>query len=211
MTEHNVLVSGKVCPAPLVDFGLLMWHNCHALHDQGAGPFFYLSKLEGSSEARLWREIFLWSEAELGLPRGTVKACVLIENVLATFEMEDILWELREHSAGLNCGVWDYSASFVSTFGARPEFVLPDRSKYVNMNQVQGDNSLLKSRAASHNHCSAVPLLLPAPAGVHCQGPGRPGHRRHGGQHGHRGGGGGGRHQGQEAGDRGRGGRVPHL
>ena len=136
MTEHNVLVSGKVCPAPLVDFGLLMWHNCHALHDQGAGPFFYLSKLEGGAEARLWREIFLWSEAELGLPRGTVKACVLIENVLATFQMEDILWELREHSAGLNCGVWDYSASFVSTFGERPEFVLPDRSKYVNMNQV---------------------------------------------------------------------------
>ena len=136
MTEHNVLVSGKVCPAPLVDFGLLMWHNCHALHDQGAGPFFYLSKLEGSAEARLWREIFLWSEAELGLPRGTVKACVLIENVLATFQMEDILWELREHSAGLNCGVWDYSASFVSTFGERPEFVLPDRSKYVNMDQV---------------------------------------------------------------------------
>ena len=74
MTEHNVLVSGKVCPGPLVDFGLLMWHNCHALHAQGAGPFFYLSKLEGSSEARLWREIFLWSEAELGLPRGTIKA-----------------------------------------------------------------------------------------------------------------------------------------
>ena len=74
MTEHNVLVSGKVCPAPLVDFGLLMWHNCHALHAQGAGPFFYLSKLEGSSEARLWREVFLWSEAELGLPQGTIKA-----------------------------------------------------------------------------------------------------------------------------------------
>ena len=143
MTEHNVLVSGKVCPATLVDFGLLMWHNSHALHSQGAGPFFYLSKLEGGAEARLWREIFLWSEAELGLPRGTIKACVLIENVLATFEMEDILWELREHSAGLNCGVWDYSASFVSTFGSRPEFVLPDRSKYVNMNQVHRDHSLI--------------------------------------------------------------------
>ena len=136
MTEHNVLVSGQASPAPLVDFGLLMVHNGLALHDQGAGPFFYLSKLEGSAEARLWREIFLWTEAELGLPRGTVKACVLIENVLATFEMEDILWELREHSAGLNCGVWDYSASFVTTFGERPEFVLPDRSKYVNMDQV---------------------------------------------------------------------------
>ena len=208
MTEYNVLVSGRVCPAPLVDFGLLMWHNCHALHAKGAGPFFYLSKLEGAAEAGLWRQIFLWSEAELGLPRGTVKACVLIENVLATFEMEEILWELREHSAGLNCGVWDYSASFVSKFGARPEFMLPDRSKYVNMSKVSSLHFVGKTLLPS---MTVVPLLLQTPAGGHSSGPGRPGHRRHGGQHRDRDREGGGRHQGQEAGDRGRGGRFPHL
>ena len=93
------------------------------------------SKLENSSEAALWREIFLWTERQLGLRLGTIKACVLIENVLATFQLEEILWELRDHSAGLNCGVWDYSASFVAKFGRRAQFVLPDRSKYVNMDR----------------------------------------------------------------------------
>ena len=93
----------------------------------------FFSKLENSSEAALWREIFVWTEKQLGLRRGTIKACVLIENVLATFQLEEILWELRDHSAGLNCGVWDYSASFVAKFGRRRRFVLPDRSKYVNM------------------------------------------------------------------------------
>ena len=90
-------------------------------------------QLETAEEAGLWRRVFLWAEAELGLGRGSVRACVLIENVLATFQMEEILWELRDHSAGLNCGVWDYSASFVAKFGRRKSFVLPDRSKYVNM------------------------------------------------------------------------------
>ena len=93
----------------------------------------FFSKLENSSEAALWREIFVWTEKQLGLRRGTFKACVLIENVLATFQLEEILWELRDHSAGLNCGVWDYSASFVAKFGRRRKFVLPDRSKYVSM------------------------------------------------------------------------------
>ena len=93
------------------------------------------SKLENSSEAALWREIFVWTEKQLGLRLGTIKACVLIENVLATFQLEEILWELRDHSAGLNCGVWDYSASFVAKFGRRSQFVLPDRSKYVNMDR----------------------------------------------------------------------------
>lgn len=89
--------------------------------------------METCEEAALWRKIFIWTEKQLGLTVGTIKACVLIENVLATFQMEEILWELRDHSAGLNCGVWDYSASFVAKFGERKNFVLPDRSKYVNM------------------------------------------------------------------------------
>ena len=94
-------MSGQVSPAPLVDFGLLMFHNAQKLFQAGSGPYFYLSKLESAEEAALWRKIFLWTETKLGLPRGSVKACVLIENVLATFEMDEILWELREHSAGL--------------------------------------------------------------------------------------------------------------
>jgi len=135
MTEHSILVDGKEAPGPLVDFGLLMYHNARLMHEAGSGPFFYLSKLEGSNEANLWNKIFVWAQEQLGLPIGTVKACVLIENVFASFEMEEILWELRDHSAGLNCGIWDYSASFINKFGHRTDFLLPDRSKYVSMDR----------------------------------------------------------------------------
>ncbi|KAM8732891.1 malate synthase-like isoform 2-T2 [Acanthopagrus schlegelii] len=113
MVEHNMMVEGREAPAPLFDFGLLMFHCGSTLFENNSGPFFYLSKL--------------------GLPLGCIKATVLIENVLAAFEMEEILYELRDHSAGLNCGIWDYSASFVNKFGHRQAFLLPDRSKYVNM------------------------------------------------------------------------------
>lgn len=133
MVEHNMLVKGREVPGPLFDFGLLMFHNAKLLLENQSGPFFYLSKVESYLEARLWNQIFLWTEDRLGLPVGSIKATVLIECVLATFEMEEILYELREHSAGLNCGIWDYSASFVNKFGHRAEFLLPDRSKYVNM------------------------------------------------------------------------------
>ena len=111
MIEHNIMVDGKETPGPLIDFGLLMFHNAKLMQEAGSGPFFYLSKLEGSKEAKFWNRIFVWTQKQLGLPIGTVKACVLIENVFASFEMEEILWELRNHSAGLNCGIWDYSAS----------------------------------------------------------------------------------------------------
>lgn len=88
--------------------------------EQGLGPFYYLSKIERASEAKLWNEIFTWSEAKLGLDHGIIKASVLIENILASFEAEDILYELREHSFGLNCGIWDYAASLISKFGKTP-------------------------------------------------------------------------------------------
>ncbi|ELU08087.1 hypothetical protein CAPTEDRAFT_90017, partial [Capitella teleta] len=140
MTEFNMMVNGKAVPGPLFDFGMLMYHNAKKLLSHQSGPFFYLSKashantsLEGFLEARVWNSIFKWAQNKLGLPLGSVKACVLIENVLASFEMEEILYELKEHSVGLNCGIWDYSASFVNKFGHRSEFVLPDRSKYVSM------------------------------------------------------------------------------
>ncbi|XP_017547504.1 malate synthase-like [Pygocentrus nattereri] len=133
MVEHNMMVHGQEIPGPLFDFGLLMFHNAKLLLESQSGPFFYLSKVESHLEAKLWNQIFLWTEYKLDLPVGSVKATVLIECVLASFEMEEILYELREHSAGLNCGIWDYSASFVNKLGHRADFLLPDRSKYVNM------------------------------------------------------------------------------
>lgn len=133
MVEHNMMVNGREVPGPLFDFGLLMFHNAKLLLQNQSGPFFYLSKVESYMEARLWSQIFFWTEKKLGLPAGSIKATVLIECVLASFEMEEILYELKEHSAGLNCGIWDYSASFVNKFGHRADFLLPDRSKYVDM------------------------------------------------------------------------------
>ncbi|XP_075902782.1 malate synthase-like [Nelusetta ayraudi] len=133
MVEHNMMVEGKQAPGPLFDFGLLVFHCGRTLFANNSGPFFYLSKVENRLEAKLWNKIFVWTQQKLGLPLGSIKATVLIENVLAAFEMEEILFELREHSAGLNCGIWDYSASFVNKFGHRQAFLLPDRSKYVNM------------------------------------------------------------------------------
>ncbi|XP_029296846.1 malate synthase-like [Cottoperca gobio] len=133
MVEHNMMVEGKEAPGPLFDFGILMFHCGETLLQNKSGPFFYLSKVESFMEARLWNKIFVWTQQKLGLPQGSIKATVLIENVLAAFEMEEILYELREHSAGLNCGIWDYSASFINKFGPRRAFLLPDRSKYVNM------------------------------------------------------------------------------
>uniref|UniRef100_A0A4W6E218 malate synthase n=1 Tax=Lates calcarifer TaxID=8187 RepID=A0A4W6E218_LATCA len=133
MVEHNMMVEGKEAPGPLFDFGLLMFHCGKTLFENKSGPYFYLSKVESFMEARLWNKIFVWTQQKLGLPLGSIKATVLIENILAAFEMEEILYELRDHSAGLNCGIWDYSASFVNKFGHRRAFLLPDRSKYVNM------------------------------------------------------------------------------
>lgn len=133
MLERHLLVDGKEVPGAVFDFGLLMFHCAHILAANQSGPFFYLSKVEGAFEARLWNQMFVWAQDALRIPRGTVKACVLIENILSSFEMEEILYELREHSLGLNCGIWDYAASIIAKFGDRKEFVLPDRNKYVNM------------------------------------------------------------------------------
>lgn len=135
MIEHNILIDGKEAIGPLVDFGILMYHIGKKLYEEKCGPYFYLSKLEGSSEAKLWNEIFVWTQKKLELPQGTIKACVLIENILSTFELEEILYALREHSLGLNCGIWDYCASIIAKFGRHKEYLLPDRNKYVNMDQ----------------------------------------------------------------------------
>ena len=122
------------CPASLFDFGLYFFHNAKALLARGTGPYFYLPKLESHLEARLWNDVFVCAQEALGLPRGTIRATVLIETMPAAFEMDEILYELREHSAGLNCGRWDYIFSFIKKFRNDPTFVLPDRAQ-VTMDQ----------------------------------------------------------------------------
>lgn len=129
LPEKHVQYAGRPIPAALLDFGLFLFHNAHELLARGSGPYFYLPKLESHLEARLWNDVFLFAQATLGLPRGTIRATVLIETILAAFEMEEILWELKEHSVGLNCGRWDYIFSMIKCFRADPEFVMPDRAQ----------------------------------------------------------------------------------
>jgi malate synthase len=127
LTEKHVLVDGKPVSASLFDFGLYMFHCAERLLDAGSGPYFYLPKLESHLEARLWNDVFVHAQEALGIPGRRIRATVLIETILAAFEMEEILYELREHSAGLNAGRWDYMFSVIKKFRDRPEFVLPDR------------------------------------------------------------------------------------
>jgi malate synthase len=128
LPERHLLVDGEPVSASLFDFGLYLFHNGQRLLDRGTGPYLYLPKLESHLEARLWNDVFTHSEDELGLPSGAIKATVLIETILAAFEMDEILWELREHASGLNAGRWDYMFSVIKKFRDRPEFVLPDRN-----------------------------------------------------------------------------------
>jgi malate synthase len=125
--EKHMLVDGEQVPGGLFDFGLYFFHNAQTLLDNGSGPYFYLPKMESHLEARLWNDAFNLAQDELGLPRGTIKATVLIETILATFEMHEILYELREHSAGLNCGRWDYIFSYIKKF-REEDMLLPDRN-----------------------------------------------------------------------------------
>jgi malate synthase len=127
--EKHILVHGSPVSASLVDFGFYFFHNARELLARGSGPYFYLPKLESYLEARLWNDVFNASQDALGLPRGTIRATVLIETILAAFEMEEILYELRDHAAGLNAGRWDYLFSVIKNFRDRPEFVLPDRGQ----------------------------------------------------------------------------------
>jgi malate synthase len=129
LNEKHVLVDGKPISASLFDFGLYFFHNAKKLIENGTGPYFYLPKLESHLEARLWNDVFCMAQDELSIPRGTIKATVLIENILAAFEMEEILYELRDHSAGLNAGRWDYIFSIIRKFRNRPDFLLPNRSQ----------------------------------------------------------------------------------
>src|SRR5438067_10606446 len=127
LLEKHLLVDGKPVSASLFDFALYFFHNAKELIRRGTGPYFYLPKMESHLEARLWNDVFVRAQRELGIPVGTIRATVLIETILAAFEMDEILWELRDHSSGLNCGRWDYIFSFIKKFRAHPRFCLPDR------------------------------------------------------------------------------------
>jgi malate synthase len=129
LNERHVLIDGQPISASLFDFGLFFFHNAKKLIVNGSGPYLYLPKLESHLEARLWNDVFVMAQDELGIPRGTIKVTVLIETILAAFEMDEILYELREHIAGLNAGRWDYIFSIIKKFRKHPQFLLPDRAQ----------------------------------------------------------------------------------
>jgi len=129
LSERHLEVDGRPISASLFDFGLFFFHNAGELRARGTAPYFYLPKLEHYLEARLWNDVFRGSEEALGIPNGTVRATVLIETLPAAFQMDEILYELREHSAGLNCGRWDYLFSFIKQYQDDPRVVFPDRAR----------------------------------------------------------------------------------
>jgi malate synthase len=129
LPERHLEVGGEPVSGSLFDFGLYAFRNARELLERGFGPWFYLPKLQSHLEARLWNDVFTFAEERLGIPQGSIKATVLVETIWAAFEMDEILYELRDHSAGLNAGRWDYQFSVIKTFRTRPEFVLPDRNE----------------------------------------------------------------------------------
>ena len=129
LPEKHMTVDGVPMSGSLFDFGLYFFHNAKELLARGSGPYFYLPKMESHLEARLWNDVFVHAQDALGVPQKSIKATVLIETILATFEMDEILWELRDHSAGLNCGRWDYIFSFIKKFREQEWSVLPDRAQ----------------------------------------------------------------------------------
>jgi malate synthase len=143
LDEKHMVIDGKAAPGGLFDFGLFLFHNAKNQLANGTGPYFYLPKLEGHLEARLWNDVFIAAQDLLGIPRGTIKATVLIETILAAFEMHEILWELREHSSGLNCGRWDYIFSCIKRFRSYPDRVFPDRAQVTMTTHFMHSYSLL--------------------------------------------------------------------
>ena len=129
LVEKHVLVDGQPISASIFDFGLYFFHNAAELLQRGSGPYYYLAKLENHIEARLWNDVFNKAQDDLSIPRGSIRATVLIETILAAFEMEEILYELREHGVSLNAGRWDYTFSVIKKFSSRPDFVLPERAQ----------------------------------------------------------------------------------
>ncbi len=156
LLEKHVLVDGDPVSAGIFDFALYMFHNAKTLLDKGSGPYFYLPKMESHLEARLWNDIIVMTQDEIGIPQGSVRATVLIETILAAFEMEEILYELRDHSAGLNCGRWDYIFSVIKKFRSRPDFVLADRALVTMTTHFMNSYSLLAIKTCHKRGAHAI-------------------------------------------------------
>ena len=156
LLEKHVEIDGKPISGGIFDFALYFFHNARKLLEKGTGPYFYLPKMESHLEARLWNDVFNLAEDTLGIPRGTIKATVLIETILAAFEMDEILYELRDHSAGLNCGRWDYIFSVIKKFRNHPEFILPDRSQVTMTTHFMRSYSLLAIKTCHRRNAHAI-------------------------------------------------------
>jgi len=156
LPEWHVFVDREPMSGALFDFALFLFHNAKELVARGTGPYFYLPKIESHLEARLWNDVFLYAQARLGLPKGTIRATVLIETILAAFEMDEILYELREHSAGLNCGRWDYIYSFIKKFAEDSNCVLPDRGQVTMTTHFLRSYSLLLIKTCHRREIHAM-------------------------------------------------------
>ena len=156
LEEKHVLCDGEPVSASLFDFGIYFFHNVKRLLAKGTGPYFYLPKMESHLEARLWNDVFRTAQRELGIPYGTIRATVLLETIPAAFEMDEILYELRDHSAGLNCGRWDYIFSFIKKLGHRPERTLPDRVQIGMTRHFLHSYSLLAIRTCHRRGIHAI-------------------------------------------------------
>ena len=156
LPEKHVRIDGQLISGGLFDFGLYFFHNAKTLLQKGTGPYFYLPKMENHHEARLWNDVFVLAQQELGIPQGTIKATVLIETILAAFEMDEILYELREHSSGLNCGRWDYIFSAIKKFRNIPTFVLPDRAQVTMTTHFMRSYSLLAIKTCHRRNAHAM-------------------------------------------------------
>ena len=156
LDERHLLVDGQAMSGAIFDFGLYFFHNAKELLAAGTGPYFYLPKLESHLEARLWNDVFVFAQRELGVPQGSIRATVLIETILATFEMDEILHELRDHSAGLNCGRWDYIFSYIKKFSHDPEALLPDRARVTMTTHFLSSYSKLLVRTCHRRNIHAM-------------------------------------------------------
>ena len=156
LEERHVLVDGEYMSGGIFDFALYFFHNAKELIADGSGPYFYLPKMESHLEARLWNDIFVRAQELVGLPQGTIKATCLIETILATFEMDEILYELREHSAGLNCGRWDYIFSFIKKLAADETMLLPDRGQVTMTTHFMSSYSKLCIKTCHRRNVSAM-------------------------------------------------------
>ncbi|WP_285765640.1 malate synthase A [Peribacillus sp. SI8-4] len=156
LEEKHVLLDGQPISASIFDFGLYFYHNAQALMEKRSGPYFYLPKMESHLEARLWNDIFVYAQNDLRIPQGTIKATVLIETILAAFEMDEILYELKEHSAGLNCGRWDYIFSFLKKFRHSDDVIFPDRMQVTMTVPNMRAYSLLAIKTCHRRNAPAI-------------------------------------------------------